>query len=71
MGKWKKDNKEIDYIKIKRVCYKFDPISSSNALIKRTLNERIIQITYRKNKEHPQTCHKLQQAFFNQCRVHI
>ena len=34
MGKWKKDNKEIDYIKIKRVCYRFDPISSSNALIK-------------------------------------
>ena len=59
MGKWKQDNKEIDYIKIKRVCYKFDPISSSNALIKRTLNERIIQITYRKNKEHPQSCHKL------------
>ena len=34
MGKWKKDNKKIDYIKIKRVCYNFDPISSSNALIK-------------------------------------
>ena len=34
MGKRKKDSKEIHNIKAKRICSKFDPISSLNTLLK-------------------------------------